>query len=175
MWGRKDIAEKRFEKMNQSYNWWNSLSVQIQTNINFPFSASDISTRSSRISASSLNMSYKGNFATWQLQKSVITRFILMMNWNLPPYNFHPLVRALCLELHTQKTSAFASWLHFSCLKHEFPRPIQETKCACIHSLSSKILKPSYNASHSLLGMFLFVLLQHATSCQRSKIFGKCV
>lgn len=143
-------------------HFWYTLKL---SNIISSFSASGMSTVASWSSASSLNIFCKENFTTSQLQNSGYYKICFYYKLKFASCNFYPLV--CVLELHTQKTIVSASWLPFNYLKHVFPEPFQESKYTCTPSLSSEILRFAYILSDSILDMFLFVLPQYATSCQR--------
>ena len=145
-------------------HFWYTLKV---SNIISPFNASGMSTMASWSSASSLNIFCKENFTTSQLQNSGYYKICFYYKLKFASCNFYPLVLALCSGATYTKTIAFASWSPFNYLKHVSPEPFQETKYTCTHSLSSEILRFAYISSDSILDMFLFVLPQYATSCQR--------
>lgn len=98
-------------------------------NIISHFNVSIISTLSSWRSASSWNTFSERNVTTSQLYILLITKFISIMNWNLPASKFHPLVTVICSgATYTQKTTLLVSWLHLGSLKHIFPKIFQETE-----------------------------------------------
>lgn len=125
---KKNIAEKWLEKMNQSQNSWNSLLVQ-DSKCRAYFLIS--------IQALSPQCPHGGQPALWtfSVQETVqphncdilvTTKFIVIMNWNLPPSNFHPLVTVLCSgATHTKDLClCFMTplWLSDACLAKAFSK-----------------------------------------------------